>query len=83
MLHTYIQAVRLFNRYVRLFLVSATLFGFAVFGGIYPILLNLYLLRLGYGPEFIGLLDASVCSALLSSACRPAPWGAAGAAARS
>ena len=71
MLHTYIQSVRLFNRDVRLFLVVATLFGFAIFGGIYPILLNLYLLRLGYGPEFIGLLNASgsLCIAIF---CLPA-----------
>ena len=69
--HLYIQSVRLFNRDVRLFLVSSTLFGFAIFGGIYPILLNLYLLRLGYGPEFIGLLNASgsLCIAIF---CIPA-----------
>ena len=50
---------------------SSTLFGFAIFGGIYPILLNLYLLRLGYGPEFIGLLNASgsLCIAIF---CIPA-----------
>jgi MFS family permease len=30
--------------------------GLTLFGGAYSLLLNLYLLRLGYGPEFIGLL---------------------------
>src|SRR5690606_8293601 len=32
--------------------------GFTVFGGIYSLLRSLYLLRLGYGPEFIGLVAA-------------------------
>jgi MFS family permease len=59
MVATYLQTLRRFNRDVRLYLVTATLIGFAAFGGIYPVLLNLYLLRLGYGPEFIGLINAT------------------------
>jgi MFS family permease len=43
---------------VRLYLVTSALVGFTVIGGIYPVLFNLYLLRLGYGPEFIGLVNA-------------------------
>jgi hypothetical protein len=31
------------------------LLGLTVFGGIYPVLFNLHLLRLGNGPEFVGL----------------------------
>ena len=59
MIAEYLRMLRLFNRDARLYLVTAALFGFTVFGGVYPVLLNLYLLRLGYGPEFIGLLNAS------------------------
>lgn len=55
----YLQAIRLFSRNVKLYLVSAALIGFSVFGGIYTVLLNLYLLRLHYGPEFIGLVNAA------------------------
>jgi hypothetical protein len=42
------------------FLAASLLIGFAVFGGIYPVLFNLYLLRLGYGPPFIGLINALI-----------------------
>jgi len=56
---TYLQALRRFSRDVRLYLITAALFGFTVFGGIYPVLFNLYLLRLGHGPEFIGLVNAA------------------------
>ena len=38
-------------------MLSNALHGF-VFFGIYALLLNLYLLRLGYGPAFIGLTNA-------------------------
>lgn len=52
----YFQALRLFNRNVRIFIFSALLLGFAFFG-IYAVLLNLYLLRLGYGPTVVGLVN--------------------------
>jgi len=42
---------------VRLYLISTALNGFTV-DGIVSVLFNLYLLRLGYGPEFIGLVKA-------------------------
>lgn len=57
MLATYQQALRCFSREVRLFLATCALAGFAYFG-IYALLLNLYLLRLGYNPAFVGLLNA-------------------------
>lgn len=53
----YIATVRTFSRDARLYLVTSALFGFAIFGGIHTTLLNLYLLRLGYGPEFAGLVN--------------------------
>jgi hypothetical protein len=40
-------------------LVTSVLVGFAVFGGIYAVLLNLYPLRLGYGARFIGLINGA------------------------
>lgn len=59
MLSTYLNALRGFNRDVRLLLIASALTGFTVFGGIYTVLLNLYLLRLGYGPEFVGQVNAA------------------------
>ena len=51
----YVRAVRGFNRNVRMYLFTTALLGFTIFGGIYPVLFNLYLLRLGYGLDFVGL----------------------------
>ncbi len=53
----YITTVRGFSREARLYLVTSALFGFAIFGGIYTTILNLYLLRLGFGPEYAGLVN--------------------------
>jgi MFS family permease len=44
------------NIYRYLFVLAAL--GFTVDGGIYSVLLNLYVLRLGYGPEFVGTLNS-------------------------
>jgi MFS family permease len=61
---------RLFSRDVRLFLVTAALVGLT-WDGMRAVLLNLYLLRLGYGPEFIGLLNGVGASAF-ALLCLPA-----------
>ncbi len=47
---------------------TAALFGFTLMNGIYPVLFNLYLLRLGYGLEYIGQINAigMLCFALAS-----------------
>ncbi len=74
MITTYLRALRLFSRDVRLLLITAALNGFCYFG-IYVVLFNLYLLRLGYGPEFIGLVNAA---ALLALAVFGLPAGALG-----
>ncbi len=63
--------VRQFNPQARLFF--AVLVGMSlVIDGIYNVLLNLYLLRLGYGTEFIGLVNAV---GLLTFACASLPAG--------
>ena len=67
MLKDYLNRLRMLSRDVRLFLISAALLGFTVGGGIYTVLLNLYLLRLGYGTRFIGLINgAGLLSGLFS-----------------
>lgn len=58
MVSAYLQKLRLFSRDARFYLITAGLYGFTM-DGIYAVLLNLYLLRLGYGPEFIGLVNAA------------------------
>jgi MFS family permease len=42
-----------------MYLLTMALVGFVVDGGVFAVLLNLYLLRLGYGPETIGLVNAA------------------------
>lgn len=54
----YFKTLRSFNHNLRLFFTATAVQGF-VFFGIYTLLLNLYLLRLGYGPSFIGLVNAA------------------------
>ncbi|NPV08595.1 MAG: MFS transporter [Anaerolineae bacterium] len=75
---SYVGALRGLSRNVRLVLLAVGLQGFSV-AGIYAVLLNLFLLRLGYGPEFVGLVNGSglAASALF---CLPASamgrrWG--------
>lgn len=54
----YLRRLALLGRDVRWFLVSSALFGFTIMNGIYPVLYNLYLLRLGYTPAFVGTVNA-------------------------
>ena len=67
---SYLAALRGLSRNVRLVLLAAALQGFAI-SGIYGVLLNLFILRLGHGPEFVGLVNGT---GLLASAlfCLPA-----------
>ncbi|MBV7327520.1 MFS transporter [Chloroflexi bacterium TSY] len=66
MLTNYIRQLRLFNYDVRMYMITAALIGFNYFG-IVSVLLNLYLLRLGYGPGFIGLVNGSTALAFALS----------------
>jgi MFS family permease len=54
----YVQRLRRFSRDACLVTVAGALIAFNILG-IYGVLLNLYLLRLGYGPEFVGLVSAA------------------------
>ncbi len=54
----YLRTIRHFNRDIRLYLFASGLVGFCLFSGIYSLLFNLYLLRLGYGPAFVGQVNA-------------------------
>jgi MFS family permease len=56
MVTSYLKMLRLFSRDIRLFLICAALVGLA-WDGMRAVILNLYLLRLGYGPEFVGLIN--------------------------
>ena len=57
---TYTTAVRSLSSNVRLYLLSAALAGFTIASmGIFGVLLNLYILRLGFGPEFLGLVNGA------------------------
>ncbi len=58
MLRDYWRVVRGFERSIVLWLAAWAFIGFAYFG-IQSVLLNLYLLRLGFGTEFIGVLIGS------------------------
>ena len=54
MLLNYIRTLRNLNRNVLLYLAATALLGFSFDGGVFSVLFNLYLLRLGFGPEYIG-----------------------------
>ena len=57
MLSRIFNPIRSFNPQARLFFIVLIGLCFAV-DGVYNVLLNLYMLRLGYGTEFIGLVNA-------------------------
>ena len=54
----FLQMLRQFDRDLILFMFASALVGFCLFGGIFSLLFNLYLLRLGYGPVFIGQVNS-------------------------
>lgn len=54
----YLRTVRRFSRSVRLIFLGAALVWFSVMG-VHAVLFNLYVLRLGYGPEFVGQVNAT------------------------
>jgi predicted MFS family arabinose efflux permease len=72
---SYVLKLQMFSRDVRLYLITSALVGFCLMG-IYAVLFNLYLLRLGYSPGFIGLTNAI---SMLAYALFALPAGALGA----
>ncbi len=70
---SYLRSWRGYSRNVRLYFFIAALIGLTTYGGIFSTLFNLFLLRLGYGPEFIGLVSA-VGSVGWAVFCLPAGW---------
>lgn len=70
----YLRALRLVSRDVRMYLITAALIGLSYFGFV-TVLLNLYLLRLGYGTAFIGLVNGG---SALAFAVSSVPAGAVG-----
>jgi MFS family permease len=59
MLLNYVRTLQNLNRNVLLYLAATALLGFAFDGGVFNVLFNLYLVRLGFGPEFIGQVAAA------------------------
>ena len=74
MITAYWRHLHLFSRDARLVLSTTALAAFSYLA-IYTMLFNLYLLRLGYGPQFIGLINAG---AQLTFALFSLPAGALG-----
>ena len=60
------HALRQFHADVYRYLIAASVVGFSYFGFV-SVLLNLYLLRLGYGTDFIGLVNGSTALAFALS----------------
>jgi len=60
----YLRTLRRSSRNVRLYLLTTTLQGFTMYGGINAVALNLFILRLGYGPEYVGILNGTSWLAL-------------------
>lgn len=58
MFAAYVHALRTSERNVRLLLAISAIAGFTVDGGVYSVIFNLYLLRLNFGPEFVGQINA-------------------------
>ena len=68
------SALHQFHADVYRHLVASTLVGFSYFGFV-TVLLNLYLLRLGYGTDFIGLVNGSTAIAFAASSLPAGAFG--------
>jgi len=71
-MNNYWDTLKRFNRNIWYFLLAGAVHGF-VFFGIYALLLNLYLLRLGYESAFIGLVNG-LGPLMLAVFSLPAGW---------
>src|SRR5262249_51529922 len=79
MVARFVQGLRPLSPAVARYFATIAVVGFAVDGGVYAVLLNLFLLRMSYGPEQIGLINAAgtltfaLCS--LPAGALGARWG--------
>lgn len=71
----YLATLRTFQRNVWFYFVAISLIGFTVDGGIFSVVFNLFLLRLGYDPAFVGQINSA---GLLSFALCSLPAGTLG-----
>ena len=74
MVAAYVQALRGSHRNVRLLLTNSALLGFAIDGGIYSVLLNLYILRLNFSPGSSARPTPSPTWSLRLAAWRQGGW---------
>lgn len=58
MVAAYLHALRSSQRNVRILLSISAIAGFTVDGGVYSVIFNLFLLRLNFGPTFVGQVNA-------------------------
>lgn len=58
MVGAYVETLRNTSRNARIVLVLSAVMGLSIDGGIYSVIFNLYLLRLNFGPEFIGQINS-------------------------
>lgn len=75
MIAGYLRALRVYSRDVRFILLVSAIMGFTIDGGVYTVVFNLYMLRMGFGPEFIGQVNSA---GLLIFALASLPAGALG-----
>ena len=61
------QAIRAFDTDVYRYLFAMSMMGFSYFGFV-SVLLNLYLLRLGYGTDYVGFVNGGIAFAFAASA---------------
>jgi MFS family permease len=73
MVAAYRQALIESHRNARLLLANSAIMGFAIDGGIYSVIFNLYVLRLAFGPEFVGQVN-SMANLAFAIGCLAAGW---------
>jgi len=70
MFASYVAALRTYSRDVRIILVASAISSFTM-DGVFPVVFNLYILRMGFDAEFVGMVNA-VGLLLFSVAALPA-----------